>query len=416
MCIAIVKPKNVDFPTKKQFMNCFESNPHGAGFMYSDGENIIIKKGYMTFESFYNAFVNENIDKSHLVFFHFRIATHGLVDGGNTHPFPVVNNVDLLRKTELKFKGYGLIHNGVIYYDKKDFFDYDKRGIISDTMLMSMKLADAFSSETKKIYSLESAIAYNFYKHFSNIDKIINQELSYNKVAIMNEKEEYVKYGDWIENDGIFYSNHDFDESYNINYGGYYTSNDGYLIVCDNCGDYFTEDEITDTDCGCFCKSCLSKYNTFICSCCKMVCFKENNSQEDICDNCLEQFINENDENDYVNDGNNYTNHFYGSNKSTCDYCGDTNVKTTEVDNEFLCDACLKSYFKKCPLCNHYVSILYNHCSHCGTKVNKKSYMKCLDCGEIVEEKDIDEKTSICKNCWEVIKKVSDKNTNKVIK
>ena len=70
MCIAIVKPKFAEFPTTKQFRNCFTMNPHGAGFMYSDGENLVIKKGFMTFEDFIDAFEKENISKDKLVFFH----------------------------------------------------------------------------------------------------------------------------------------------------------------------------------------------------------------------------------------------------------------------------------------------------------------------------------------------------------
>lgn len=412
MCIAVIKPKNVEFPTKKELSNCFTSNPHGAGFMYSDGNNLIIKKGYMTFDSFYKAFQNEKIDKSKLVFFHFRIATHGLIDGGNTHPFPVVNDVSLLRKVDLKFKGYGLIHNGVIYYPKTAFASYDPSGIISDTMLMAMRLADAFSNNTKKIEDFETAIAYNFTKRFDKLDKAIENELSYNKVAIMNEKEDYVKYGDWIEHNGSFYSNNDFeDQRYysSYGYGGYYNNyNDDapYCCACDNCNVILPENELYETEAGFFCEDCIAQYETFTCQNCHMICFTENNETNTICDRCLDEY---NNDNDYSEEYDRFNSH-----KNQCDYCGDTNVATTLVDREHLCSSCLKTYYKKCPICNRYVSIIYPKCNNCGTIVEDNydsKKVKCLDCGELVNKEDLAQ-DNICKKCWSAITEMANNIAN----
>ena len=53
MCIIVSKEKGVKLPTKKILENCFNRNSDGAGFMYVKNNQVMIDKGYMTFEDFY---------------------------------------------------------------------------------------------------------------------------------------------------------------------------------------------------------------------------------------------------------------------------------------------------------------------------------------------------------------------------
>lgn len=278
MCIAVIKPKNVEMPDYKTLKNCFTSNPHGAGFMYSDGNRLVIQKGYMTFPDFYTALSEANLKKEQLVFLHFRIATHGLRDGGNTHPFPVTNDVNELRSVKNTFNGYGLIHNGIIHYDPVTFKTYDPTGVSSDTMLFSMILSDCIDSmkEAKnKItalqedYSEENMIAYRIITGDNLVDKHIDAGLSWNKIAIMDSNENFVMFGDWIEDNGMFYSNHDYqDYDYRGYYGYYgcggYDNNVNTTIVtnsyeiCCSCGSYDRKNEMTPTI-----------YNGYCCEKCK---------------------------------------------------------------------------------------------------------------------------------------------------
>ena len=114
MCIAIVKPKEVEI-SKDILLTCSEANPDGMGFSFIDNGQMYIKK-FMDFNSFYKEFCKHK-NKSNMLI-HFRIATHGKVELDNCHPFKLNNRMSL-------------IHNGVIsgYGDKekksdtKDFID-----------------------------------------------------------------------------------------------------------------------------------------------------------------------------------------------------------------------------------------------------------------------------------------------------
>ena len=53
MCIIIAKNKNNRLPKKAELEYSFNHNHDGAGFMYPDNGKVIIDKGYMTFEKFY---------------------------------------------------------------------------------------------------------------------------------------------------------------------------------------------------------------------------------------------------------------------------------------------------------------------------------------------------------------------------
>jgi predicted glutamine amidotransferase len=315
MCIAIVKPKFADFPTTTQFRNCFTTNPHGAGFMYSNGENLIIKKGFMTFEDFINAFEQENISKDKLVFFHFRIATHGLIDGGNTHPFPLSMNVSEQRNECLKYKGYGLIHNGVFKYDKTEFLKYDPSGVISDTMLLAMKIKQHLDNKDKFIKDLESAIVFNLFDKDILTEKLINECIGYNKVAIMNEKEEYVKYGKWIEDNCVFYSNDDY--SFDINDYNYYGYNYRGCFsdeFCAICGEILEWNKYQETTIGYCCNTCCNTYKLEKCKGCGLMFLpdKENNG---FCEDC-----------DFDYD--------------LCEVCGTREATIITDDDKFICDDC----------------------------------------------------------------------------
>jgi predicted glutamine amidotransferase len=303
MCIAVVKPKNVDFPTTQQLKNCFNSNPHGAGFMYSDGEKLIIKKGYMTFNDFIKAFQEENISKDKLVFFHFRIATHGLIDGGNTHPFPITKSIDLQRNQEIKYKGYGLIHNGVFHYDPQDFLKYDRNNLISDTMLFTIKIKEALD---KGIYSVddvlntEDAVVFAMFKKREEVNNVVNNIIGYNKVAIMNEKEELFKYGNWIEDNGVFYSNSDY--KYEYGYYNYYYhcsypnfSYEDDSKYCTICCEELTSQNKCETTIGNCCSECCQSYGFVKCKTCDMMIFEEDKAENGCCYLCNENY-------DYVED------------------------------------------------------------------------------------------------------------------
>jgi predicted glutamine amidotransferase len=116
MCVIIIKEAGQPLPPRKTLQDAWRVNPDGAGYMYPlDGE-VVIRKGFMSFEQLYSSlrqtFAQYGLDTVPVVI-HFRIATHGSVNRANTHPFPVCSDPVRLsaRKT---YAHIGLAHNGTI--------------------------------------------------------------------------------------------------------------------------------------------------------------------------------------------------------------------------------------------------------------------------------------------------------------
>ena len=300
MCVAVIKPVGAELPTKKELQNCYNNNPHGAGYMYIDGDQLRIKNGFMDFVEFYESFVTENFSKNDLVFIHFRVATHGLVDKGNTHPFPITKSTTLMRTTDCKFDGFGMIHNGVFHYEQSVFKYFDPDGIISDTMLFGKLIDYAYNHDLedkndfvasfineyficeKEISILLKLLGKNPYldDNFKDILNYVDDNIGFNKVAIMSPNGNYIKFGDWVENNGCFYSNRDF---LDYNYYGFYNRNCS-LNCCDYCGK--CGNDIEETTIGMLCKTCRGDFSFYQCECCDVYCLDEENEGDNLCQVC----------------------------------------------------------------------------------------------------------------------------------
>lgn len=109
MCIAIFKPKNKKIH-KEVLKECFRMNRDGAGFSFHDPDGpfpVVLKKGYFTFDDFWEAYQKFSKEQELTCIIHFRVATHKNVDGRNCHPWRV--------SSDLTF-----IHNGTIQGMTKD--------------------------------------------------------------------------------------------------------------------------------------------------------------------------------------------------------------------------------------------------------------------------------------------------------
>lgn len=189
MCVAIYKPAGVKTPSLKTLKKCWDSNPDGAGFsMRIDDKKYTshIKKGFMKWAAFKKAFEAANLaDFEPELFIHFRIATHGGVSAGNTHPFPISANVSLLQCPNV-ISNYTLMHNGILPITPDNVK-------ISDTMAFCARLASG------NIY-LQPEAAFN----------LLEGLLGTNKLAIMAPEKVYL-YGQWEELDGVYFSNLNWD-------------------------------------------------------------------------------------------------------------------------------------------------------------------------------------------------------------
>ncbi len=103
MCVIIHKPKNVTIEENILRM-CWDKNSNGAGFMYSEDNKLIVKRGYMKFKRFEKNF--RNVEDKELII-HFRLASCGKVAPELCHPFKINENL-------------AVVHNGHINLDIDD--------------------------------------------------------------------------------------------------------------------------------------------------------------------------------------------------------------------------------------------------------------------------------------------------------
>lgn len=213
MCIIVSKEKGVKLPTKKILENCFKRNSDGAGFMYVKNNQVMIDKGYMTFEDFYKRlkelkkeFGNDLTDKALVM--HFRIGTHGNNDKETTHPFPVSSSESELRKLKTT-TNVGMAHNGIIPY-------YGYYTLLSDTQAFIKDYVSVFRDLDKQFYKNERVM------------QLIKKTAS-SKLCFLDNQENIYYLGDFVENEGVKYSNDTYKPydpySYSYSYYPWYSAN-----------------------------------------------------------------------------------------------------------------------------------------------------------------------------------------------
>ena len=184
MCVIVYKEKNKELPSEKILQQCWQHNPHGAGFMFNHDKKVHIVKGLMTFKKFIkflNRFDKEFDLKSKSVVIHFRIGTSGGLKENVCHPFPLANNYELLNKFGAIVSNVGIAHNGVISGFGNDLHS-DTQEFIKEIMYPIYKLNRSFykdenliriikesSRNTNKFAIMDS---YGFVKLVGNFQKV----------------------------------------------------------------------------------------------------------------------------------------------------------------------------------------------------------------------------------------------------
>ena len=191
MCVAIYKPENVQTPSLDTLKKCWDANPDGAGFALCTGGDkyaIEIHKGYMTWKQFKAAFEKYRLaDFAGDMLLHFRIATHGGISPGNTHPFSLTKDVKLLKHTNVR-TNYALIHNGIL--------PIKPEGDISDTMEFCRRLVP-------------------LYQNIPSVFNLIEGMAGNNKIAVMTREQVHL-FGQWECVKGVYFSNLLWDWSWDI--------------------------------------------------------------------------------------------------------------------------------------------------------------------------------------------------------
>ena len=231
MCVAIAKNIGVELPSIELMKNCFLANPEGAGYAYCDHGSVVIRKGFMTWADFAKEY--ESLDKDYLkqkaMLMHFRIGTHGLThDPKQTHPFPMTDDYGLMQQLNVKTKA-AVLHNGILYgYGKTTYgvganHDDDYSDTMEFIKEVLLPLEDVGKwSENKAVRKLFGKAASALYA---------------NKFAILRSDGSIQIEGEFVEHEGVFYSNRSFETkvvSYGKGYGYGYGKDYDWSTLDDN--------------------------------------------------------------------------------------------------------------------------------------------------------------------------------------
>lgn len=184
-------------PNKKTLKKCWENNRDGAGYMFPSEDNVVIKKGFMKWDEFYKSLMADLKRYGEFTPFvlHFRIQTQGGVNKECTHPFPLSDNMEHLKKLRVK-TDIGVAHNGII-----------------DLTTVGYKTQVTYSDTMKFITDYLSLIIQDRTYHNNPDTLLLIERLIDSKMAIMDGSGHTELIGEFIKDDGCYYSNGYYKES-----------------------------------------------------------------------------------------------------------------------------------------------------------------------------------------------------------
>ena len=193
MCIIVAKDKKSKLPSMDTLETCFNHNSDGAGLMYVDKGQVVIDKGFMTFkelkkklEVLYKKFDNF---KNKALVLHFRIGTSGTNTKENTHPYCISSDYRDLHKTKI-FCDLGIAHNGII----NQYTPIKNKHNTNDTQEFIMKYLTPIYEHYR-----------DFYKNEYILDGL--SDITNSRLVFLDTKENLYYVGDFVEENGIKYSN-----------------------------------------------------------------------------------------------------------------------------------------------------------------------------------------------------------------
>ncbi|MWV62337.1 hypothetical protein DCO58_04770 [Helicobacter saguini] len=193
MCVAILKPKGKDI-SDKQLELGYEANSHGAGFAYSFENRLVVKKGYFDIDEFIKEIraVQESCDNPTMII-HFRLASHGVINVQNCHPFNVSENL-------------AVIHNGIM---PQPFSTMASRNSThSDTYYFVEKYLKALYAKDSKFF-LDSNVMVDIAKQIERKGR--GNKLCFldnaGEYSIINENLGFFENGVWFSNDSCRVAN-----------------------------------------------------------------------------------------------------------------------------------------------------------------------------------------------------------------
>lgn len=183
MCIIVAIPQGKQV-SKSTLQRCWNNNPHGAGFMFTDGNKIVIHKEMTSFKRYFKEYIHskEQYPQSSFVC-HFRISTHGKINEDNCHPFLVNSKL-------------GFCHNGIVR-NAPVSNDYSDTVMFNETILKN--LPSDFHNNLAIMALIQEYIGSGSKLCFLTHD---------NQLKFVNEKAGYWDNGVWYSNGG--YREHNY--------------------------------------------------------------------------------------------------------------------------------------------------------------------------------------------------------------
>lgn len=196
MCLLTFMPKGLTIGYEKARRSAI-SNPDGFGFAIHAGTNILTDHD-MDFEKLWTRFTNARKVQDGAAMFHFRIATHGIVNSDNCHPFYVGEDTQSV-----------LGHNGMLPITVPIGESRSDTRLFAEIVLPHCggveRLDDEFFFKELELWSAGSKM----------VIMTVNPATKYD-YYIINEQD-----GHWGKDDGVWYSNHSYIVYAMAPYSGY---------------------------------------------------------------------------------------------------------------------------------------------------------------------------------------------------
>ncbi len=229
MCIIAGKKIGIPMPDSATLQRCFENNSDGAGIMWAENGAVHIRKGFMNYDTF-NDYIDKlgnriNLTDTALVM-HFRITTHGATNPQTCHPFPISKKIKDLKRTSFT-TDIGVAHNGII------------------RIKCIPKLSDTQSYIVKRLYSIykrDSA----FFKDTATMN-VIEKEIQ-SKMCFLTSEGELYTIGNFIEEDGVLYSNSSYEDYDLFSWYKYLKLPKSKITVCPVYGMVIGNGDIAESD------------------------------------------------------------------------------------------------------------------------------------------------------------------------
>jgi len=187
MCVICLSKKGVRQPDESEIRDMWETNPHGAGYMFIKDGKVEIHKGFMELKDFLRSVKSENFTDDDVVVYHFRISTQAGVTPEMTHPFPLSDDLKDMKILDCTCS-VGIAHNGIIRLTSCKDPDY------SDTALFITEYLPMLIRDTRDITD-------------RRVKKTI-KALAGSKLVIINGDGDVTVIGDFFKDkDGLMYSN-----------------------------------------------------------------------------------------------------------------------------------------------------------------------------------------------------------------